>query len=113
MKALQTMLEASHLPIRPTTYDARALHSLPASVQRYFRAALEDGQPRVSATRVEHTGPFNLSETGKHWRPFTSSQYVTTKRPGFVWDARIALMPGVRCACMMLTAPAKVCCRRS
>lgn len=94
-KALQTTLEASRLPIRPTTYDARELHGLPAPVQRYFRAALEDGQPIVSAIRVEHTGTFNLSETGEHWKPFTSTQYVSTKPPGFVWDARIALMPAV------------------
>jgi hypothetical protein len=91
----QTTLEAARLPISPTRYDARALHGLPAPVQRYFRTVLEDGQPMISAVRVKHTGTFNMSDTGQHWRPFTSTQRVTTKRPGFVWDGRIVLMPGI------------------
>jgi hypothetical protein len=43
-----TKLEAARLPISPTTYDSRELHGLPAPVQRYFRAVLEDGQPMVA-----------------------------------------------------------------
>ena len=27
--------------------------------------------------------------------PFTSTQRVTTRRPGFVWDARMAMAPGL------------------
>jgi hypothetical protein len=92
---LHTKLEAARLSISPTTYDSRDLHGLPAPVHRYFRTVLEDGQPLVSAVSVEHTGTFNMSETGEHWQPFTSTQRVTTKRPGFVWDGRIALMPGM------------------
>jgi hypothetical protein len=92
---LHAKLEAAHLPISPTTYDSRALHGVPAPVPRYFRTVREDGQPLVSVVSLEHTGTFNLSATGAHWRPFTSTQRVTTNRPGFVWDGRIALMPGM------------------
>jgi hypothetical protein len=83
-------------PSQPTArYDPRELEGLPAPVQRYFRAVLTDGQPMVSAVTLELTGSFNLSATGAQWKPFTSQQRVTTRRPGFVWNANIALMPGV------------------
>lgn len=79
----------------PTRYDARELEGLPAPVQRYFRAVLQDGQPLISAVTIDMAGTFNMSATGAQWKRFTSHQRVVTRRPGFVWDARIALLPGV------------------
>ncbi len=38
---------------------------------------------------------FNLSATGARWKPFSATQHATTARPGFVWDARLALLPGM------------------
>jgi len=49
----------------------------------------------VLAVSVEHTGTFNVSETGEQWRPFTSTQRVITHRPGFDWEARVVMMPGL------------------
>lgn len=49
----------------------------------------------VSAVSVEHTGTFNMSETGERWKPFTSTQRVITQRPGFDWEGRIEMMPGL------------------
>ena len=71
------------------------LESLPSPVRRYFRAALTNGQPLVVAARLEHLGSFNMSETGEQWKSFSSRQWIATRRPGFVWDGRIALAPGV------------------
>jgi hypothetical protein len=76
-------------------YDSRELEGLPAPVQRFFKAALRDGQRIVAAAKVTHTGTFNMGEASDLWKPFTSKQSVVTKRPGFVWDGRIALMPGL------------------
>ena len=36
-----------------------------------------------------------MSQTGEQWKPLTSRQRVVTRRPGFLWDARIDAMPGV------------------
>lgn len=94
-KTMHATLEAARLSIKPTRYDLNELHGLPAPVQRYFRAVLTDGQPVVLAVTIEHTGTFNMSETGEQWRPFTSIQRVITKRQGFVWDGRIKMMPGL------------------
>jgi hypothetical protein len=94
-RELRARLEAARLPIEPKTFDRRELEGLPEPVQRYLRAVLQDGQPIVAAVSVEHTGTFNSSEATQRWKRFTSTQRVITHRPGFDWDARVAMMPGV------------------
>ena len=49
----------------------------------------------VSAATIGHRGTFNANESGEDWKPFTSTQRVVPSRPGFVWDARIRMAPGV------------------
>ncbi len=80
---------------QPSRFDTRELVGLPAPVRRYFRAVLTDGQPLVAAVNVQHQGSFNLGEDVDRWRPFTSSQQVVTQRPGFVWNGRIKVLPGL------------------
>ncbi len=77
------------------TYDPRELLTLPAPVQRYFHTVLKEGQPLVASVNVEHAGTFNMSATGEQWKPFRSTQRVVIQRPGFVWDARIRMVPGM------------------
>jgi hypothetical protein len=79
----------------PVHFDSRELEGLPAPVQRYFRAVLKEGQPIIAAATVELAGNFNLSATGEQWKPFTSRQRIVIRRPGFLWDAKIAMLPGV------------------
>lgn len=76
-------------------YQAADLQGLPLPVQRYFRHALAEGQPRIAAVRLAHRGRFNLSERGSLWRPFRSEQQVSTQPPSFEWRATIRLLPGV------------------
>ncbi len=95
MKGLQLRLENARVPIAPGSYDPKTVAGLPAPVQRYFRTVLKNGQPLVVGAHVEHEGTFNMSEAGEQWKPFTSSQYVVTARPGFLWDARIRMAPGM------------------
>ena len=92
---MHAKLEAARLPIGVKTFDPNELIGLPAPVQKYFRTVLKAGQPMVAAVSVEHAGTFNMSETGEQWKPFTSTQRVIIQRPGFDWEARIAMMPGV------------------
>lgn len=94
-QALNATLEAARAPPPAQRYDAHEIERLPAPVQRYFRGVLQDGQPIVTAATIRMTGRFNLSATGAQWRPFSSQQRVTPRRPGFLWDARIALLPGL------------------
>ncbi len=92
---LRARLDAARVPLQPQTIDSRELEGLPAPVQRYFRVVLKEGQPMVAGVRVQHTGTFNVGETTDQWKPFTSDQKVVTQRPGFDWNGRVAMMPGV------------------
>ena len=96
-RALIERLEAARRTVLPSHFDAaRELDGLPPPVQRFFRAALADGAPLVAALDLEHRGTFNLAAEGPdRWIPFTSTQRVITRRPGFVWDARMAMSPGL------------------
>jgi hypothetical protein len=94
-RGLRVRLEAARVPVRPRNVDLREIEGLPTPVQAYFRAALRDGQPMVAGVRVRHQGTFNMSDTTDRWRPFTSDQRVITRRPGFDWDARVRMMPGL------------------
>jgi hypothetical protein len=94
-RRLVDRLEQGRVMAASARHDARELQGLPAVVQRYFRTALTDGQHIVNAVTLRHTGTFNLSDTAEKWIPFTSHQRATTHRPGFLWDARMAMLPGI------------------
>ena len=80
-KEMHARLEAARRPIGRKTYSPDELIGLPAPVQRYFRTVLKDGQPIVSAVSVEHSGAFNMSETGEKWKRFTSTQRLLPSDP--------------------------------
>jgi len=92
---LRARLESTRVHPGPGRFHVSELEGLPAPVQRYFRAALTDGQRMIAAVSIQHAGTFNMSETGEDWKPFTSNQRVITRRPGFDWEARIAMAPGL------------------
>jgi hypothetical protein len=89
------LLEDARLPMPPSRYDAREIDGLPAPVQRYFRAVLTDGQPVIVAATFSLAGTFNMSASGENWKAFTSTQRAVTHRPGFLWNGRVAILPGV------------------
>lgn len=93
--ALRSGLEAGRRPVRPDRYVPDETTGLPGPAQRFFRAALTPGQPMLSALTLDHEGTFNMSERGERWLGFTSNQRVVLARPGFDWDARIRLLPGL------------------
>lgn len=49
----------------------------------------------IAAVHLMHEGTFNSSTERVRWNVFTSTQLVITQRPGFDWDARIHMAPGV------------------
>jgi hypothetical protein len=93
---LHARLMRSRSTVAPLTYDESVLEHVPPPVQRYFRAVLKQGQPMIAAARFTHTGTFNMGEATPSWRTFSSAQIVTTTPPGFDWDARVRMAPGVR-----------------
>ena len=92
---LLAKIEAARLPVAILRYDVRELEGLPTPVQRYFRAVLHDGQPIITAVLIEQVGSMNMSEAAQRWKHFTAKQRFVTRRPGFLWDAKIMMLPGV------------------
>jgi hypothetical protein len=92
---LRAQLTDGRRTIKPQIYDPKEIEDLPAPVQRFFRAVLKDGQAVVVAVSLSQKGQFNMSETETKWSPFTATQVVTIQRPGFDWDARIQMAPGM------------------
>jgi hypothetical protein len=92
---LRAKLTGGRQASTPKNYDLKELEGLPDPVQRFFRVVLKEGQLIVAAVNLTQQGVFNMSETEAKWSPFTATQIVTTQRPGFDWDARIQMAPGV------------------
>jgi len=92
------LLEAARVPTPAGRYDAREIDGLPAPVQRYFRAVLKDGQPLIAAATFGFVGTFNMSAQSPgsgQWKPFTSTQRAVVHHPGFLWNGRVEMLPGV------------------
>lgn len=92
---LRAKLTSGRQTIKPQIYDQKEIEGLPAPVQRFFRTVLKDGQAIASAVKLSQQGQFNMSETEAKWSQFTATQLVITQRPGFDWDARIQMAPGL------------------
>jgi hypothetical protein len=91
---LHRRLDAARMPAADTV-DFRGFDSLPPPVARYLRTVLKDGQSLVEAAYLEQSGTFNMGEADSHWKPFASTQRVIIQPPGFDWDARIMIAPGL------------------
>jgi hypothetical protein len=93
-RSIAALEGAARTPTGRVSFDDLA--SLPAPVQRYFRLVLRDGQPLIRSARVEQSGTFRSRETGDPgagWAEFGATQHFTADPPGFVWDARIRMLP--------------------
>jgi hypothetical protein len=75
-------------------FQARDVADVPEPARRYLAHAIPEGHPLGQSARVSQRGTFR-SEEGGRWHPFTATQHIATAVPGFVWDARIALLPWV------------------
>lgn len=77
-------------------YSEADLAELPPPVARYFRHVMREGQPIITHARITWEGQFNMGRPGSdNWRPFTAVQEFVPGAPGFVWNARISMLPGL------------------
>lgn len=90
-RVLLGALESARMPIAVTRYHTTELLGLPPPVARYFRKVLKEGQAMVTAVSIAQTGSFNMQPERTRWVPFTATQRVITRAPGFVWNACITL----------------------
>lgn len=90
----QRRMAAAEVPVAGR-YDPAMLAGLPAPVARYLEAVLVPGQPMVARVSMAHEGTFDMGTEAAKWRDFSSTQQVTVARPGFVWDGKIGMAPGM------------------
>jgi hypothetical protein len=86
-------LDASRQPPGSATFDEKALE-LPTPWPGNSRGS-PAGPALVTRARLEQEGQFRMSESDDSWRPFSAAEIFTVTPPGFVWDARIRMAPGV------------------
>jgi len=81
---------------RPPAISAPgAMESLPDPIAGYLRSVFVDEPPTAGHLHFTQEGEFRMSADENSWRPFRASQHVDLTAPGFVWDARIEMMPFV------------------
>jgi hypothetical protein len=88
-------LMASQQPITPANCNLSELVGLPAPVQKYLRAVLKDGQPKLKSGQIWTEGKFLLDADKDKWVPFYATQLFTANPPAFDWNARMPMMPGM------------------
>lgn len=93
--AFRQRLEQQRRSITPRTYDPEETADLPAPVRQYFSAVLVPGQPLIIAAELGQEGQINLGRSETRWARLRATQSVVTQVPGFLWDARTRLAPGV------------------
>jgi hypothetical protein len=94
-RELRHRLDSSQVLVQPQIVHFEELNGLPAPVQRYFRKAIQEGQSMVADVHMRHRGMLNMGEASDQWKPFTSDQQVITQHPGFDWNGRVTMLPGV------------------
>lgn len=92
-KSVDQLLEATSLIEGGMEEESAAVPSkLPPPVARYFAFALPPEPVRIRTARIRWSGEFQM-RPGGGWRSFEAEQHFTASPPGFVWDARIHMMP--------------------
>jgi hypothetical protein len=88
-------LERSVADDPPRRFTRADLAGLPPPVVRYLRQAIPEDAECVRLARVTSRGVFRTGTSPRSWRPFRAEQVFSASWPGFVWDARIRMAPGV------------------
>ena len=68
---------------------------LPDPVRRYLSLVRPDPSVGIVRARLVQEGEFKLGDEPDSWRPFSAMETFRAGDPGFVWDARIRMAPGV------------------
>ncbi len=70
------------------------MSKLPYPVAKWLLSSGFDGQNYVGAVKLKQKGELRTA-IGKPWLPMEANQLFVTAQPGFVWDAKIRMAPGI------------------
>lgn len=86
---VEALLAGTTAPADGTVTDDD-LRDPPAPVRRYLETVLDDDQHHVETARLTQRGELRMGEA---WKPFSATQHVSVRPPGFVWDASVSVFP--------------------
>jgi len=85
--------------VSPEAIDRRVnfadLHQLPPPVERYLKHVLTDGQSLISLVKTKQTGKLRTKTSSQRWYGFTARYLATPITPGFVWGAKVKILPKI------------------
>ncbi len=81
--------------MRTEVFSEAELEGLPRPVTRYLQAVLREGQPVIRSARISQRGEFLVKPARGVWQPFRATQSVAVEPAGFLWDARVRMLPGL------------------
>lgn len=76
------------------TVQESELEGLPDCVKQWLRRSGVIGQDRIHRVKLLQSGRMRTAPH-KPWLPFKAVHYVNVDHPGFVWQARVKLAPGI------------------
>lgn len=85
---------------RSPTHHLKPIHldeikKLPPVVQTYFQHVLKDNHMLIQSANLEQVGGFRAKPEISPWSAMTATQTFSTSPRGFVWNAKITMIPGV------------------
>lgn len=86
----RAMPRAAARTLQPGDLDA-----LPRPVARYLRERLPPNQRLIRRAQIWTSGEFLIRPGTSGWRRFRAKQLFTWQPAGYVWDARIRMLPGL------------------
>lgn len=83
---------ASVIPPQPLIVTPEMAANLPPPVARWLTASGVTGKEKAYTVRLKQKGLMRQS-TEKGWMKTQAVQYFSTEKPGFIWNARVEMMP--------------------
>jgi hypothetical protein len=90
---VRTLLASATSEVGPDDLRRR-WDTLPEPVRRYLQFAISPDTPAIRTARMTHDGSMRLTPNDR-WLPVEGEEYFSIATPGFVWIAKLWMMPGI------------------
>jgi hypothetical protein len=94
-RALRNRLAARLEACAAGRAPAHDVAALPAPVERYLNMAMPAGAPPIRLAHLRQAGRLRTGTDARRWLAFSADHRVAAAAAGFVWTARVELIPGL------------------
>lgn len=92
VKAEVERMFASNIKGEEKVISSEDLQGLPQPVRKWLERSGVVGKEVITSVRMKQKGMMRTKENGQ-WMPATAEQYYTVEEPGFIWKARVKMLP--------------------